>query len=384
MDFKIKQLKKIEDLPFKQIGDLYNATYSEFYRDAGALNWEEKYAEWYFNAYHNPPDYYFTAWKGDELIATTLGTKCTVLLDDEIELIGVSIGLTATKPEYQRQGIQKKLIQALIDRAKSDGIDFLFSFPDTTHHGHKLLKEHFEFSRINKNAEHVIKIIGDHGRWVLQNYRGLSAVLAKLAVVYAGKPEAKLSSGKIRDGNLESDDVKKVLEMINSYSKRLPLSKVWKTEEDWIKEMTNAKKLSEYYPEWKVHWWVWETNNVILATITIRTELVTFNTGTSSVALVSTSCFKDGLTIEEKEGFLATVVRRFWNEDVEDTPESRKKNIFTVQTTQPQYEAKAFKKIKVTDDTTKYEFLILPLTEKAQEIQLRYKKINEFYIPYFR
>ncbi|MHA1797065.1 MAG: GNAT family N-acetyltransferase, partial [Candidatus Helarchaeota archaeon] len=129
MDFEIKQLKEDIRDHYKEIGDLYHETYFKGYFEGGALNWEEKYAEYYFNAFHFPPDYYFTAWKDDKLIATSLGSKYPVFLDGEIELTGVSIGLTATKPEYQRQGIQKKLISELIKAAKKDKVDFIWAFP---------------------------------------------------------------------------------------------------------------------------------------------------------------------------------------------------------------------------------------------------------------
>ena len=386
MDYEIKRIKEDFKDHFKQLGDLYAATYYKFYLDAGALNWEEKYATWYFNAFHNPPDYLFSAWKGDELIATTLGTKFNLKLDDEIDLTSISLGLTATKPQYQRQGIQKALLAKLIEAAKKDGIDLIYGFPQGGYYGSKLLKDHFGFVRLLKNAEHLIKILHDHGRWVLQHYRGLNIALAKLAVVYAVIPEDKLMGGKIRDGDVNSDDIQKVVDIQNSYTKRMPLVRInWAAR--FKNEVIKSKEIINFYPDWRYYWLVWEKDGDILGSINIRVERVTFKKGISSVGLLSHSVFKEGVTDEEKLSFFAEIIRKF-HEEVPDAPkdseEYRLKKLFTLQTTQPQFEAKMFKDAKCNDDTSKYEFLILPLTEKAEQIKLRYKKIKEFYIPYYR
>jgi len=360
-------------------------TYFKDYLDAGALNWEKKYAEWYLKAFHPTPDYYFSAWKGDELIAATLGSKYTHILDNEIELTGISIGLTATKPEYQRLGIQKALLAKMVEAAKKD-IDFLYAFPQGGHHGNKLLKDHFGFQRLLKNAEHLIKILHDHGRWVLQHYRGLNIALAKLAIIYAVIPEDKLMGGKIRDGDVNSDDVQKVTDIQNSYTKRIPLVRV-RPAEKFKNEILGSMSIKNYYPDWRFFWIVWEREGDIIASINIRTEIVTFNKGKSTVGLITHSVFKEGVTDDEKLSFFAEIIRKF-HEEVPDAPENsdeyRMKKLFTLQTTQPQYEPKLFKNAKCNDDTSKYEFLILPLTEKAEQIKLRYKKIKEFYIPYYR
>ncbi|MHA1895127.1 MAG: GNAT family N-acetyltransferase [Candidatus Helarchaeota archaeon] len=382
MDFEIKQLKENIRDHYKEIGDLYHETYFKDYFEGGALNWEEKYAEYYFNAFHFPPDYYFTAWKDDKLIATSLGSKYPVFLDGEIELTGVSIGLTATKPEYQRQGIQKKLISELIKAAKKDKVDFIWAFPQIGKFGDKLLKDHFNFVRYNKNAEHLIKILGDHGRWILQNYRGLNAALARLAVIYAGIPKEKLMGGEIREGDVNSNDIKAVVDIINSYTKRLPLSRTW-TEEKYKNEIIKSKEIVNYYPDWRYFWLVWERDGEIIASINIRTEYVTFEKGTSTVGLITNSVFKEGLTDDEKISFFAPIIRRFYEEKHEGD-DWRLKKLFTLQTTQPQYEPKMYKKAKCTDDQSKYEFLILPLTKKGEQIGLRYKKIKKLFIPYHR
>ena len=114
MDFEIKQIKELSEKLYENVGKLYHATYFKEYYESGALNWESKYAEYFFTAFHDPPDYYFTAWDGDKLIAACDGNKYRMILDNEIELIGVSLGLTATLSEYRRQGIQKKLINQMI------------------------------------------------------------------------------------------------------------------------------------------------------------------------------------------------------------------------------------------------------------------------------
>ncbi|NVM53902.1 MAG: GNAT family N-acetyltransferase [Candidatus Helarchaeota archaeon] len=370
MDFDIKVLQ--DPIPVDKISELYEKTYFISYFQSGANSWNSvKYTEWYLGAYHPDRRFFYSAWKGDQLIATMMGTPVKLKLENEIELNALSLGLTATLPEFQRQGIQKALLTRMIEDATKAGIDFIYGFPEKGFGGNELLKDHFNFKRFLKNQQHYIKVMGDYGRKILHEYRGLNIVLAKLLKLYAGIPKNVLQGGKIREG--KESDMKSAVDIINSYQKRMILSKIW-TDERIKYEFEYTSRLKTFDPPWGYHWKVWERDGKILATLFIRFETINFKNGIAPATLMSETCFAEETTVEERAGVIAHIVR--WIRD--EHPK-----IFIVQTTQPQYEIKTFKKLKFIDDTSTYEFLVLILSSKGEELN-RYEKYKEFFIPYHR
>ncbi|NVM31187.1 MAG: GNAT family N-acetyltransferase [Candidatus Helarchaeota archaeon] len=375
MDYEIKILP--DPLPFEKIAALFKETYSVKYFESGSCDWANpKYMDWYLGAYHHNKRFFYSAWKGDRLIATMFGTPNKLKLENKLELNPISIGLTATLPEFQRQGIQKALLTRMIEDATNAGIDFLYSFPEKGFGGNELLKNHFNFKRLLKNQQHFIKVMSDYGRKILHDYRGLNIVLAKLLKLYAGIPNNELEGGAIRDG--KDSDIPTVTNILNSYQKRIPISQIW-TESHVREEIEGAGRMNEMFEEpWGFHWKIWERDGKILGSMLIRIEMIHFKKGSAPVALMSETVFHEEATISEKAGVVATIVR--WVRD-------KYPKVFTVQTTQPQYEIKAYKALKFIDDTSTYEFLVLPLSEKGQTLvgeEKKKKKYKELFMPYHR
>jgi GNAT superfamily N-acetyltransferase len=371
MDFEIQILQ--DSLPCEKISELYEKTYVEKYFERGANDWKNpKYTEFYFNAYHHDRRFFYSAWKEDQLIATMFGTPNTLKIDDEVEVSAISLGLAATLPEFQRQGVQKALIQRLIDDAKDARIDLVYAFPEKGLGGNELLKNYFNFKRYMKNQQHYIKVMGDYGRKILQDYRGLNVVLAKLLKLYAGIPGNQVERGEIRDG--KESDIGEVVDILNSYQKRVQISQVW-TEEHLRAEMEGAKRLDDLLgPPCGNYWKVWDDGKV-LASFFIRMEMIHFKNGSAPIALLSETIFHEEVTEPEKLGVIATLVR--WVRD--EHPQ-----VFTTQSTQPQYELKAYKDLNFIDDTSTYEFLVLPLSEEGVGAIKRHESYKDIFMPYHR
>ncbi len=371
MDFKIKILQ--DPLPYDKISELYGTTYVEKYFESGANDWKNpKYTEWYFGAYHHDKRFFYSAWKGDQLIATMFGTPTKIIIDNEVEISAISLGLTATLPEFQRQGVQKALIQRLIDDAKNAEIDIVYGYPEKGYGGNDLLK-FFNFKRYTKNQQHYIKVMGDYGRKILRDYRGLNVVLAKLLVLYAGIPENQLEGGEFRDG--KDSDVEALVPILNSYQKRVQISQNW-TAAHLREEIEGASRLNKLIgPPSGFYWKVWERDARVLASFFIRTEMIHFKHGSAPIALLSETIFHEDVTESEKLGVVATLCR--WVRD-------NHPKVFTIQTTQPQYELKTYKDLKFIDDTSTYEFLVLPLTEQGAAAINRNTSYKDIFMPYHR
>ncbi|MHA1309848.1 MAG: GNAT family N-acetyltransferase [Candidatus Helarchaeota archaeon] len=372
MTIEIKKLT--EPLPYDKIGNLLYNTYFTSYKEDGALHWNSKYAEIYFNAWVLPKsnELIFSAWDDDKLIGLAVGHKEIIKLDNEIEIIGTNIGLTAVDSQYRRNGIATNMVSNLIEEAKKLGYDLVFRMVQKGKYGDNILKK-FDFVNISKH-EHYIKIMEKYGVQILKEYRGLNPVLAKLAEsLYSKLPHDPLD-GTLRTGKIP-DDISRCVEIINSYSSRVPLSRIYDNKTFQI-DLENTKKLNDAFGDpWGLIWYILELNNKIMATMTCRIELTTFERGSAPVGLFGNLGFDESLTHEQKLGFIAEILR-----------DIRKKypEIFTCQITTFHHELKVFKDLKFTDDQSKYFLMVKPLTDKANEILNRYKKIKEFNLTYYR
>lgn len=377
MNIKIKKI--IEPYPYLEIGELLKKTYFEEYtEDAGALLWSEKYAKFYFDAIfykESSRDFLFGAFDGKKLIGTIFGHRDKVCFENKLELEMVNLGLTAIDPKYRRQGIAKDLISKLIEYAKEKDIDFIMSFPEKGRFGNKLLDDHFGFTNYGK-TEHLIKIMEDFGLERVKELLGLNPVIAKVATLYSKIPDLEITEGKIREGN--SEDLDTVINIINSYRSRVPISMIYHEKQFNISNQGFYSLNERFGDPWGFHWKVLEINNKVLATISYRIEEVKFKKEekylNGIVALLTSLAFHEELEMDQKKEFLGNILRQIRTE----VP-----NVFLTQITSPQHESKLLKKLKFINDRNKYFLYIKPLTEKSQIIDQN-KRYKNYFLQYFR
>ncbi|MHA1301827.1 MAG: GNAT family N-acetyltransferase [Candidatus Helarchaeota archaeon] len=378
MNYEIRKLNNVE-LPYNQLADLYAQTFTELYLENGALLWTEKYAKFLFQSVHQYRDLFYSAWIGDELIATAIGDPHPLNLDG-VELKSITLALCATKPKYQRNGIQKDLISKLIEDAKKLGFDLVYAIPIKGFGGCRLLKNYFNFVNKNRNAKHINKVLGAYGVYCLKEYKQMGPIANKLAeVLYSKLPKDKLiGGGIIRDGDINKD-LSDIVELGNSYSKSKPLveKRSEETEKVFISNMTNIINLGNPFG---FYWKVWERDQKVVANIFLRSELVKFTNGNCPVLVVSHLFFDQELTEDEKVGFYAEIIRSFW-------PYEGKKleypKCFLINIPCSQHESEIHKRLSFAAERKTYELLMLPLTKKGEKIN-DYKKFKEFLITYMR
>ncbi|MBD3230913.1 MAG: GNAT family N-acetyltransferase [Candidatus Lokiarchaeota archaeon] len=377
MDIKIKKL--IDPYPYSQIGQLLKKTYFEEYtEDAGALQWSEKYAKFYFDAIYykeSSRDFLFGAFDGNKLIGTIFGHRDKVCFEDKLELEMVNLGLTAVDPKYRRQGIAKDLISKLIEHAKEKNIDFIMSFPEKGRFGNKLLKDHFGFNNYGK-TDHLIKIMEDFGLENVKELLGLNPVVAKVATLYSKIPDLEITEGKIREGN--SEDLGPAVNILNSYRSRVPISMIYHKKEFNISNQGFYSLNERFGDPWGFYWKVLEINNKVLATISYRIEEVKFKKEekylNAIVALLTSLAFHEDVEMDQKKEFLGNILRQIRT----DVPTA-----FLTQITSPQHELKLLKKLKFINDRNKYYLYMKPLTEKSEIINQN-KRYKSYFLQYFR
>ena len=374
------ELKKItEPIPYAKIADVLWKTYFKEYGNAGALQWSEKYAKFYFESVlpkESSRDFIFGAFDGNRLVGTTFGHRDMVIFENRLNLETLNLGLTAVDPEYKRQGIAKKLVSKLMDHAKEKKLDFVMAFPEKGRFGDKLLKDHFDFKNFGR-AKHLIKLMGERGLEVLREYMKMNVILVKLAGIFSHIPENEGLDGTIRYAKIEEID--EVREILNSYVKRVPLVNFYS--HDGYKESTlGFAKMNERFGDpWGYHWLVLERNRKIMATFTYRVEIISFEIEEghlehAPVALMTSLGCHESMELDDKVQFVAAILRKIRTE----LPD-----VFVSQITSPQHEMKVFNKLKFNSDRNSYFLYMKPLTEKGAELNT-YKKFKEHLLNYYR
>jgi len=377
MDIEIQKL--VEPYNFAQIAEVLRKTYFQEYGQAGALQWNEEYAKFYFDAIvlkEDSRDFIFGAYDGKKLVGTLFGHRDAVMFENNLKLEMVNLGLTAVVPEYKRQGIAKKLVARVIEHAKEENLDFIMAFPEKGRYGDKLL-EQFDFRNFGK-TQHLIKLMEDRGLEVLHDYMGYNIVLLKIASLYSHIPEMEEPEGIIRYGI--NEDIDKVCEMINSYASRVPLAIIYTHDGYEISNIQFGHMNERFGDPWGFHWLVLEgQNSEILATLSYRIEIVTFEPQpgdykSGPVALFTTLAFHEQMDLDQKMRFVKAILRKIRTE----LPE-----VYVCQITSPQHETEVLDKLKFVDDRCTYYLYMKPLTANGAAIN-KYKKYKVFFLQYYR
>lgn len=130
---------------------------------------------------------------------------------------------------------------------------------------------------------------------------------------------------------------------------------------------------------WGFHWLVLDHDGQIMATVSYRVEVVTFEPEpdqfeSGPVALMTSIGFHESMELDDKIKFLGNVLQKIRK----DIP-----SVYVTQITTPQHEKKVFNKLKFVDDRSTYYLYMLPLTEKGEELN-KYKKYKEYLLQYYR
>ncbi len=376
MNIRVRPLEPPYD--YAEIAEILGKTYFREYCEEGALQWDAKYAQFYFESVVHKESsraFIFGAFDGNKLVGTLFGHRDVVIFDNRLSLEMVNLGLTAIDPEYRRQGIAKKLLEKVLERAKEKNLDFVMAFPAKGKFGDELLKK-FNFINFGK-TEHLIKLMEERGLQGLRDYLNYNIIMVKLAGLYSHLPEEEEIDGTIRYGKLE--EISEVSEILNSYTKRVPLVNVYSDEGYAESNIRFAKMNAQFGDPWGFYWFVLEREGKIRATLSYRIEVVTFEPEpgelvSAPVALLTSLGCHEEMDLDEKVAFVGAILRHI---------RAEQPDVYLTQITSLQHEKKVFDKLKFVDDRHTYYLYMLPLTEKGQELS-KYKKYKEYHLQYYR
>ncbi|MHA1750764.1 MAG: hypothetical protein ACTSWR_03600 [Candidatus Helarchaeota archaeon] len=287
------------------------------------------------------------------------------------------LGRVAIDPDYwSKKSIKEELVDyliekiidgkhdviyaALLKKEEQDDIDFLNS------RGFGLIKG-------RKNSEALIKIVGREGLDLLKGARKMNALEYNAAKLVAGLKKADIERGKILDAT--SDDYDQVIHLLNNFSKKYPLARIW-TKQEFV-EMVNSvldisswdyTKLREKYPNTPFGGFfkVWKEGNEVLGAQLYYVYEVRMEVDTVPLGFWIFSVFKDDITSDEKKAFISTLIR------------SMKGGVAVVNAELPYYGNKDFDSAGFMGDQRPIALLLKPLTDNVEGILE--ERIKNYYL----
>lgn len=323
-------------------------------------------------------DLFFGIYSDEKLVGTIGGTLVPILFQG-IEMLSSAITFYAIDPDLLPldREIRKEIFQYLIDKIKEFNVDLIWIIIINQNNKEeaKIFKEDLSFIRINKNVESLVKLLGSKGVDILRKKKKMNIVLAKLAKLMAGMENIDLPGGTIRKATPK--DYPKVVELLNAYSKVLPLTQVWTLETfqryiNIISQLnyTDYSALKTEYPNtpFGAHIRVWERDKQIIAAILYRIVNIHFVNGDAPFGFWDYIAFSQDLDFSEKKAFLVTIYNELYLKAI------------IIAIFLPYYDFKTISKSGFMSERRKTQLLIRPLTDNGKKL-LKLEKLKAFYLP---
>ena len=379
MDLELKSFTRID---YNEISEIFmKALYykRELKGDDFAI-FTPDYTEYSVKMAFPDPTLFFGIYQGNKLVGTIGGSyiQCSF---QGTPLIGSAINSYTLDPELLpiEREILKNVFQQLIEKLKEKGVDFVWVIiiKENNDFELKIFREDLQFTRVNKNVESLVKLLGSEGVDILREKREMNIVLAKLAKMMAGMHKIPLPDGSIRDATPK--DYPRIIELLNGYKQLLPLTQIWTSESfQHFVDSTSLINSMDYsafkkeYPDtpFGFHMKVWERNSKLEAAILYRIGRINFKNGDAPFMFIDYLACSQDLELDEKRAFLVTMYHKLYHKAI------------IVNAFLPFYDYKTFDKSGFMAERRKTPFLIFPLTEKGEKLVAGEKpRITKFYLP---
>jgi ribosomal protein S18 acetylase RimI-like enzyme len=208
------EIKLLETRDYEKIADILLKSYVPQWQSAGTPVWNASYVEYLDKAYIGPDSIYVGAYDGDKLIAVGTGYFSDWNVSEVGDVKGLGICNLGVLPDYQRQGIATKIVEKLMDEAKSKKVHLIFRTCNQDLNDYKVL-EKLGFEKKIDNVFQFARIMGKDMADFAAEIKEYGFVMKKMVKVVAGLPDEEkgIEEGKIREGN--ADDIKKCVEILN-------------------------------------------------------------------------------------------------------------------------------------------------------------------------
>jgi ribosomal protein S18 acetylase RimI-like enzyme len=364
------EIKLLETRDYEKIADILLKSYVPQWQSAGTPVWNASYVEYLDKAYIGPDSIYVGAYDGDKLIAVGTGYFSDWNVSEVGDVKGLGICNLGVLPDYQRQGIATKIVEKLMDEAKSKKVHLIFRTCNQDLNDYKVL-EKLGFEKKIDNVFQFARIMGKDMADFAAEIKEYGFVMKKMVKVVAGLPDEEkgIEEGKIREGN--ADDIKKCVEILNNYQSEADiLEKV--TEDDFKRNINSFSVLKDPF---NPIFMVWDVDGKIKAFAIGRTELIRYRKGDANVNILIDIGFDQELSRKEKTTFAVSLLLYL---------KEKKPKCFATNGAKIHLENKALDKAGFNNDRSTRPLYALALSEDIQEWFQENWKYKNYYVPYQR
>ena len=373
------ELKALLEIDYTEISELYQKVlnYKADTKDDAFALFTPEYTKYSIDLNFPTRELFFGIYAEGKLIGTIGATRVPILFQGE-ELLGSAITCYAIDPAVYPFPPDAKIqiFQDLIQKVKEHKVDFIWvTFVEENNADEmKLFKNELLFTRMNKNVESLVKLLGSEGVDILREKKQMNVILAKMAKMMAGMETMDLPGGTIRKATPK--DYPFTINLLNDYNKNLPITKIW-TSKSFQHHIEVASLLNEIdyldlkteYPNtpFGFHIEVWERDQRIIAAILYRVVRIRFKNGDAPFGFWDYIAFDQELEFDAKKAFLLNMYNALYRKAIII-------NVFL-----PDYDFKTFDKSGFMTERRKTPLLIFPLSEKGQKL-VEIERLAQFYL----
>ncbi|NHI94731.1 MAG: hypothetical protein EAX96_19730 [Candidatus Lokiarchaeota archaeon] len=399
--FDYQPLPSIENEEIlEQMAELYMETWYEPNLPVGTYYFEPLFLKYWIKTYCDE-EYIFSAFKNDNLIGLFLGkavdlhfrVKLKENLPKKEILKGFVIGGAVMSKKFQRSNHMRNMLDTLISLLKTKNFDLILTFPYANSGIVEKLRDNFEFEILNKKANNYIGFLTEE-RFACQEEIQGKDILKKITETIAKpfilitKPFESLT-GPISQKSLKSSPIKlnanhfvdvqendypKIVEILNSYSQKIDLNRIWTVEE--FKKFVNGslllRELEQEEPgKYGFELKAWKQNGEMIGFISIHKRKTYYDGGILPTVYIDLFGFKQHVIINDKIKFFMNV----FEEILDHRP-----NVCSINLNGCYHEMELINQLNFRPLKPEKKLMILKLSEKAKIIN-ELKSIEYFNVP---
>lgn len=371
MGVEFMDVRILDSINYEQVARILRESHFPQWGTIGSPDWNANYIKYLDMTCMKPLDSpYVGAFIENELVGVGFGFINNWSVLDLGVISTMNICNFGVLPPYQRKRIGISMVNVLVDEASRRNINMMYRICRDELQDHRLLAKCGFIKKMN-NVHHLVRIMGTEMIERLAYLKGMNKAMQMVLRIVAGMPkfEDGIKIGKIRDVNL--NDVKECVKILNEYGQETSISRFW-SEREFYPLLSCKDALSLPY---NAFFYVWELEGMIKAFMTGRKESIRFQNGLGNAIGIIETGFASDLDQKDKTRFIISCLFKL----KEYVPEG-----FGINLVVAHHEKKAYEKAGFTNDRSSRPLYIKILTEELEEWFHADWKYKNYYIPYQR
>jgi GNAT superfamily N-acetyltransferase len=371
MGVEFMDVRILDSVNYEQAALILRESHFPQWGAIGSPDWNANYIEYLDNAYMKPLDSpRVGAFIENELIGIGFGFINNWSVQDLGVISTMNICNLGVLPRYQRKGIATSMVNALVDEASRRKIKAMYRICREDLQDHRVLAKCGFIKKMN-NIHHLVRIMGTDMIERLASVKGMNKAMQMVLRIVSGMPKLEngIHAGLIKDVDL--NDVRDCVKILNDYEHTTSISRVW-SEEEFQSLLSYKDTLRSPF---RAFFHAWEVEGTIKAFMTGRKESIRFQNGTGNAAGIIETGFANDLDRKDKTRFIISCLFKL----KDSVPDG-----FGINLVVGHHEKRAFEKAGFTDDRSSRPLYVRMLADYLQEWFRTDWNFKNYYIPYQR